>query len=347
MGPTAKIEKVSFLSYLDWGANMAAQVDSARVDRVRIEPLAQQQFGFFLGEQEVTRWDFSHTSPRPFFFPILGPSGRSLTRMGHPGAPDHDHHRSLWFAHSDLMGIDFWSENSPARIRQSRWYAIEDGNDSARIAVELHWTDGHDPKPLLKQDLFVTIRERTDGWTLELQSDFRAEAEGIEFRKSNFGILGLRVAKSLSVAFGSGKITGADGFEGEPDLFGKANRWIDYSGPVYVDPKKAAAEQTGEKDWVTEGLTLIDHRSNPNYPAKWHVRSDGWIGPSLSRDANVLVPINRPLTYRYLLLVHAGRCNPKQIEAIASSFDDSPPLQVQKSSKPHQQFVISAAEKGA
>jgi hypothetical protein len=305
---------------------------SSKVHRVRIEPLPERQFGFYIGPTEVTRWHFSDLAPRPYFFPVNGPSGQSLTRMGHPGAPNHDHHRSLWFAHSDLLGIDFWSENTASRIRQSQWYAIEDGAETARIAFELLWTDGHDPKPLIKQDVFATLRTVSQGWILELQSDFRAVADGVEFRQSNFGVLGLRVAKSLSVVFGGGMITGADGREGEPELFGKSNRWIDYSGPVF--------SQTAPQNTVTEGLTLIDHAHNPSHPAKWHVREDGWIGPSISRDQAVLVPRERPLTSRYLLYVHPGGCNSAEINTLADAFDASSPLQVRKGTKPHQQFEI-------
>ena len=307
------------------------QTDSP-VHRVRIEPLAERQFGFYIGQTEVTRWHFSELAPRPYFFPVNGPSGQSLTRMGHPGAPNHDHHRSLWFAHSDLLGIDFWSESTLSRIRQSQWYAIEDGSDSARIAFELLWTDGHDPQPLIKQDVFATLRIVPPGWTLELQSDFRAAAEGVEFRQSNFGVLGLRVAKSLSVVFGGGTITGSDGAHGEPELFGKPSRWIDYSGPQYTEPAATTP--------VIEGLTLIDHARNPNYPAKWHVREDGWIGPSLSRDKSILVPRERPLTYRYLLYAHSEPCDIVQISSLADRFDVSPPLGLRKATRTHHQYEI-------
>ncbi len=310
------------------------------VHRFRIEPLAERQFGFFMGRTEVTRWHFSELAPRPYFFPVLGPSGQSLTRMGHPGAPNHDHHRSLWFAHSDLLGIDFWSETTASRIRQTQWYAIEDGNEFARIAFELLWTDEHDPQPLVKQDVFATLRSAPQGWTLELQNDFRAAAEGVEFRQSNFGVLGLRVAKSLSVVFGGGLITGADGFEGEPQLFGKPNRWIDYSGPVCSEGSDPAVSEPANEP-AYEGLTLIDHAQNANYPAKWHVRADGWIGPSLSRDAAILLSQTDPKTYRYLLYVHAGSCNPPAINSLAQIFDTSPPLQVLKSTRPHHQFEIA------
>ena len=302
------------------------------VHRVRIEPLAERQFGFSIGQTEVARWHFSDLAPRPYFFPVIGPSGQSLTRMGHPGAPNHDHHRSLWFAHSDLLGIDFWSEATASRIRQSQWYAIEDGPDSARIAFELLWTDGHDPQPLIQQDVFATLRSVPPGWTLELQSDFRSAADGVEFRQSNFGILGLRVAKSLSVVFGGGKITGSDGAQGERELFGKPSRWIDYSGPIYTEPAQSTP--------AIEGLTFIDHGSNPNYPAKWHVREDGWIGPSLSRDKSILVPRERPLTCRYLLYIHSGASDVAKVNSLADQFDVSPPLGLRKATQPHHQYEI-------
>ncbi len=189
--------------------------------------------------------------------------------------------------------------------------------------------------------MFATLRPITDGsafsgWTLELQNDFRATAEGIEFRQSNFGVLGLRVAKSLSVVFGGGIITGADGAQGEPALFGKPNRWIDYSGPIYTERKlNEPAEQI-----LFEGLTLIDHKSNPSHPASWHVREDGWIGPSLSRNASLLVPRDQPLTCRYLLYVHSGTCDAEKANRLADQFDQSPVLRVQKGTRPHHQFEI-------
>jgi hypothetical protein len=307
----------------------------------QIIPLDHQQYSFRLGGEERTRWHFASDAPRPYFFPVNGPNGLSLTRMGHPGAPNHDHHRSLWFAHHDLMGISFWTEETAARIEQSQWYAIEDGDEYARIAFELVWRDGHDPASILKQDVFATLRAQptlgAGAWSLELQSDFKAEAEGVEFKQSNFGVLGLRVAKSLSVVFGDGTLTGADGNTGEEALFGRPNRWIDYSGPTAKD---------ANGDTLREGLTLIDHRANPGHGsdpwASWHVRDDGWICPSLTRHGPLLVEPTRPITCRYQLVIHSGECNAAKIEAVADAFDNSPQLSIQKGTKPHYQWEIAA-----
>jgi len=111
-------------------------------------PLPEHQVSFQIDGRERLRWHFGLQYPRPFFFPLTGPkSGQSVTRMGHPGAPNHDHHRSVWFAHNLVQGVNNWGDEGPGRIRQSEWIAYQDGDDEAVMAVKLGWFDGHDPKP--------------------------------------------------------------------------------------------------------------------------------------------------------------------------------------------------------
>src|SRR3972149_5497779 len=90
-------------------------------DRYEVLPLADHQVSLRVDGIERLRWHSGSNYPRPFFFPLVGPSGQPLTRMGHPGAPNHDHHQSIWFAHNKVLGIDFWSDNTAARIRQKQW----------------------------------------------------------------------------------------------------------------------------------------------------------------------------------------------------------------------------------
>ncbi|MFP6902652.1 MAG: DUF6807 family protein, partial [Verrucomicrobiia bacterium] len=59
----------------------------------QIVPLPDNQASLQIDGVERTRWHFDAKYPRPFFYPFNGPSGETLTRMGHPGAPNHDHHR--------------------------------------------------------------------------------------------------------------------------------------------------------------------------------------------------------------------------------------------------------------
>ena len=89
--------------------------------------------------RELTAYHFGPTLHRPFLFPIIGPSGRSLTRMGHPHDPvTHSHHNSVWVAHADVDGEDFWGDRGPGRIVHRAIVRYDDG-DEARIITSNAW----------------------------------------------------------------------------------------------------------------------------------------------------------------------------------------------------------------
>src|SRR5918997_3911193 len=117
------------------------------VPRCTLLPLPEHQVSFQIDGAERLRWHFGPQYPRPFSYPLVGPaSGQSLTRMGHPGAPDHDHHRSIWFAHEKVSGVNFWSDRTPARVRQRQWLAYQDGDAEAVIAGPLRGAAGPHPE---------------------------------------------------------------------------------------------------------------------------------------------------------------------------------------------------------
>jgi hypothetical protein len=296
--------------------------------RCQVLPLPDHQAAFQIDGRERLRWHFGPQYPRPFFYPLIGPSGNSLTRMGHPGAPNHDHHRSLWFAHEKVLGINFWSDVTDARIRQQQWLCYQDGDAQAVMAVALGWYDGHNPRELLVQELIVAVRPAEDGETLvEMQATFRPVAENLEFGKTNFGFLAVRVAKPLSVHFGGGQLTNSEGQRGEPALFAQPARWMDYSGP---------APAGGQ-----EGITYFDHPSNPGHPTAWHVREDGWMGAAVCLRGPVVTQRQQPLVLRYLLHAHRGDLAPPRAAAVATQFAGSPAFQVRKADVKHQEFAVS------
>ncbi|MCG8652382.1 MAG: PmoA family protein [Pirellulales bacterium] len=300
----------------------------SRWPRCQVLPLDGNQVAFGVAGKERLRWHAAADAPRPFLFPLIGPSGLPLTRMGHPGAPDHDHHRSIWFAHHKVLGIDFWSDNTDAIIRQHQWLAYQDSDEAAQMAVELRWYDGHDPQALVKQEVIFSLApDEHDGLFLEVQTSLTSFADSLELGQTNFGLFAVRVAKSISAAFGDGVLTGANGDQTEAKLFGKASPWMDYSGSVEVG--------------VTEGITYFDHAQNGSYPSRWHVRDDGWMNASICRDAPVLLTRDRPTTWRYLLHAHAGGVNVQAAEKIARQFNARPLLVVGKGNRPHQRAAIS------
>jgi methane monooxygenase PmoA-like len=305
---------------------------SYRIPRCQVVPLPDHQVTFLIDGRERLRWHFGVNSPRPYFFPLNGPSGTSLTRMGHPGAPNHDHHQSVWFAHNKVLGIDFWGNTSPARIRQKEWLAYVDGDDEAVMAVKLGWFDGHDPKELLEQELIAAVRPGEHGETLvEIQSTFGPTADMLEFGKTNFGFLAVRVAKSLSAHFGGGQLSDSEGRFGEPAIFGNRARWMDYSGPV-VTPANGEA--------VTEGVTYFDHPSNPAHPTHWHVREDGWMGASACFDEPLTITKAAPLVLRYLLHAHSGQPDSARVNSVFDQFAQRSAFAITKATVKHETWTV-------
>jgi len=302
--------------------------------RYQVLPLPDHQAVFLAEGVEKLRWHFSPTSPRPFIYPFCGPAQVSLTRMGHPGAPNHDHHRSIWFGHHRVAGVDFWSETTPAIVRQREWLVYQDGPDEAVLGVRLDWLDGHNPAPLLTQTLLLGFRLDRDGNTLlELQSEFVPTAEQLELGQTNFGFLAIRVAKSISAYFGAGELTGSDGVTGEPALFGKPSRWMDYSGPIPVGTGADRRE-------VVEGITCFDHPHNPGFPSSWHVREDGWMGASVCKNQPLLITQKQPLVLRYLLWGHAGGPEATRQAELATEFGNRSPWTLRRAMQKHHYWEV-------
>lgn len=296
-------------------------------NRCEILPLPGHQFQFLIDGIEKTRWHFGEQYPRPFFYPMLAASGESLTRMGHPGAPNHDHHRSVWFAHHKVFGHNFWGDGTGTKIKQSQWLAIEESNDSARLAIELDWLDGHDPTPLMKQTMIAEIKPiENKNWSLELQSTFTPTSDELELQQTNFGFLAVRVSKQIAGYFGGGKLTNSERAETEKNIFGKPAKWMDYSGAQLSHQLKRE---------IAEGITYIDHPSNFGQPTRWHVREDGWMGASPCIKSDLMLKKTSPTTLRYMLFMHADSVDPKACDGLYENFSATKPMSIERAKESH------------
>lgn len=303
------------------------------IPRCQVVPLADSVFSFEVEGRVLTQWNAASRYARPYLFPVYGPGDVLMTRMGHPGAPDHDHHSSIWFAHHKVLGIDFWSGSSTSQIRQLRWHSMRDGQEEAVLAVQLGWFDGHDPQPLLEQELVICVTPDKDdeSYSIELQSRFIPQADSLEFQKTNFGFLAVRLAKSISGHFGGGTITNSSGQVGEAAIFAKPADWVDYSGPVRSRQNKTES---------IAGITYFNHRDNPNSPVSWHVREDGWMGAGACLTEGLTTRKDSPLVVRYLLQVHEGPVNPQLANERLQRWSKLPPFQVTKSKRSHEHFEV-------
>ncbi len=303
--------------------------------RCQVVPLPHQQTSFRINGTEKTRWHFSAASPRPFFFPLNGPSGMSLTRMGHPGAPNHDHHCSVWFAHHDAGGHSFWANGQATQIRQRTWLVYHDSQDEAVMGCLLDWV-GPDGKPILEQELvaaLLPLEKNEHGLEVQITLRPAKSQPSVELAKTNFGLMAVRVAKSISAHFGGGQMASSEGQTGEKEIFGKSARWVDYSGPVTLG-------QGTMRQVVFEGITFFDHPGNPRYPTHWHVRDDGWMGASFCFQESFTITTEKSLVLRYLLHAHAGRYDAAKAARQHQAFASRGGFEVTRSSRPHHHYEV-------
>lgn len=265
------------------------------VPDVQALPLPREETSFQHLGQELTRYYASADLPRPFWYPIAGPEGRSLTRMGHPHDPfSHSHHNSVWISHANVSGVSFWEDRGRGRIVQQRVLSLDDGPSSAAMLTLNAWIRTGDGATLLVDRRRVEVEPLgDDDWRMVI--DLQLEAPGPEpvvLGATPFGMIGVRMAKTIGVQDGGGRILNSAGGRNEPAVFRQPARWVDYSGPV-------TNESRG-------GVALFDHPANPDHPTPFHVRDDGWMGASLTMRQAITIEPGKPLRLRYCLWAHDG-----------------------------------------
>lgn len=301
-----------FFLVLLTGVNVLAQETlpkPKRVPRMQVIPMPYHQASFQRDGVELTRYHFGSDLCRPFLFPIVGPSGRHLTRMGHPHDPEsHSHHNSVWISHNDVNGISFWNDGGGGKIHHKRIVKFEDVGESSSIVTENEWLTNEGKVLLLETRKITVLLLGESEWLLIIDIEFKAKDSTVILGKTPFGMLGVRMAKTIGVNDGGGRIRNSEGAVNEKDVFWKRARWVDYSGAV-----------TNEK---LEGITLFDHPDNPNFPTHFHVRNDGWMGACLTFDGPRKIRPNQPLRLRYGLYIHNDMKARDAIEARWKQFTE-------------------------
>jgi hypothetical protein len=240
---------------------------------------------------------------RPYLYPIIGPTGAAMTRnypivAGVAGeATDHRHHTSLWYAHGDVNGVDFWQ-------RHGRMTPVGDATiegDSLSFQFAMRSTAGE------------TIGYCTTGVRFGVTDtgsrfiDFAIELSPVEDRELIFGdtkegTMAIRTHPNLRLTRAPGAPTGrainSAGVTGK-QVWGKRAAWVDYWGRV---------------DDHTVGVAILDHPDNPRYPTWWMARDYGLVaanpfGVSYFEDrprGTGDLTVTRPVTFRYRFLFHEG-----------------------------------------
>ncbi len=252
---------------------------------------------------------------RPYFYPVNGPDGIPLTEFGKPHDPtgSHAHHYSLWIAHANVGGKDFWSEKGGA-ILHEQLPLMEDGSVFCRLVQQTRWTfDGVD---LMHERRTVTAYHTPPDFRLiDIEMELSpAGKSAIELGKTTFGFLAVRVAQSMTVFDGGGEIRNSRGDRNESAVHLKHADWIDLCGPV------------SPTAWG--GVAIFDHPGNPNHPTGFHCRNDGWACASFNMDSPYPIQPDGLLRLKYRVLLHRGDTAAGQVQRRYDEFATKPQIRI-------------------
>jgi hypothetical protein len=286
-------------------------------DRVRVE----------IGGKLFTEYVFKG-GPKPYFYPVLASDGTELMRnfpmkKGVPGeVEDHPHHRSLWFTHGAVNGVDFWAESDLQKPGQTRQGTIKGELVSAKtigsrgeIRSRNQWV-GPDGTVHCTDETTLRFQGLADGSRLlDYEVTIKAPAgKPVVFGDTKEGSMAIRlplwmtpdhsysVNKKRQKHEGKGTIVNAEGIKNDA-TWGKRSTWVDYYGP---------------KDGKVYGVAMFDHPQNPRHPTWWHVRSYALFAanPFGKHDfenlknepkaGDLTIPAGGSVTFRWRFYFHTG-----------------------------------------
>ena len=245
--------------------------------------------------------------PKPIVWPILGPNGEKMTREfpmvadSQDEKHDHPHHRSLWFTHGEVNGIDFWAEGEKMGITEHQEFTKLADGKTAIIASKNVWKSP-DGKPVLSDRRRFTFGSGADqSRFIDCEVLLLASEGDLHFGDTKEGTFAVRVNEAIKVdAKKGGKIINSAG-DTDDKAWGKPADWVDYYGPIGSN---------------TVGIAILCHPSTFHYPNRWHVRTYGlfaanpfgvshFLGKSEMTDG-VRIKKGEELLFRYRVIIHNG-----------------------------------------
>lgn len=261
-------------------------------------------------------------APHVYFYPVIGPGGAPMTRnwpMKDVAGEekDHPHHRSLWYSHGSVNGVDFWAETPKSgKIVHDKFLEVKSGADSGVIRSANKWIAPDGGVTMTDERTFRVYARPGSERLFDFEVTLKAGDQDIVLGDTKEGSMAVRVNESMRGVLGrepgekkskvgKGRIAMSSGVtssgKGDEKAWGKRAEWCDYSGPV---------------DGRTVGIAIFDHPSNPKHPTWWHVREYGLFAanPFGVHDfekrekgaGDVTIPAGKTMTFKYRLYIHEG-----------------------------------------
>lgn len=275
---------------------------------------------------------------QPVIWPIIGPTGEPVTRS-YPQTPalagekkDHPHHRSLWFTHGDVNGLDFWADHGHGHhkgaknsILHREFVSIGSQGSSATLVTRNDWMS--DDQKICEDERAVVFGVDGSLRWIDYTVTLKATEGDVTFGDTKEGSFAIRVAGSMKVdADLGGHIINSRG-QTDAQAWGALAEWVDYTGPV---DSEVDSKSSGE----TVGIAILSHPSNFRSTCRWHVRTYGLFAANpfgehhFTESQSGSEPIQgahtiaagESLTLRYRVLFHLGDTAEANLPAAIRAF---------------------------
>lgn len=252
--------------------------------------------------------------PRPFFYPVIGPTGVAVNRhwplqdINEDEAKDHPHHKSLWFTHGEINGENFWGEGETAgRIVHDDFVTIRGAAEAGIIKSKNKYV-AKSGKIVCTDTRTHIIYNRPEGPVMDWIITVHASNGEVTFGDTKEGSMAIRLAPTMRLKgkVAQGHIVNSEG-DRDGETWGKRAAWCDYYGPV---------AGRGSVEDRTVGVAIFDHPDNPKHPTWWHVRDYGLFAanPFGVHDfekktkgvGDIVIPDGESLTFKYRFYFHKG-----------------------------------------
>ena len=272
-----------------------------------------------IGGRPFTTYHFDPAQAKPYLQPLRSAKGTVVTRgfpIGNDVPEQHrkdqslePHQRDLYFAHGNINGLNFWSEEA-----FSRFYGQEElpfgrtvlrsleransGKEAGSLLGEFT-LEGQGGKIIGGETQQFTFSGDATTRTIDCVFTLKADHGPLTIHDTKEGTFAIRVAPELNSP--PGHMVNSRGGEGEPQIWGKPAEWVNYDGTIGGDQV---------------GIAIFDSPTNFRHPTTWHARGYGLFSVNPfglraftsdpKQDGSHTVADGGALTLRYRVRIHAG-----------------------------------------
>jgi hypothetical protein len=294
------------------------------VGRAQEEPVSFVRQGntiqVSIGGQPFTTYHFDPSTAKAYLQPLRSADGTVITRefpVGDtiPTEHEHDpslepHQRPMYFAHGDIGGYDFWTEQVFATFygkgQRSPWGKMvvqsidkmQGGSESGTIRATFDLT-GSNRESIGQEAQEFTFRGDAHSRVIDCEFVIRANHGALRIGDSKEGTFGIRLAPELDAP--RGHMVNSEGGEGEPQIWGKRATWVNYDGMI---------------DGKSLGIAVFDNPQSFRHPTYWHARGYGLFAANPfgtkeftrdpAQDGGYTIPAGQSVRFKYRVLIHEG-----------------------------------------